>query len=197
MLTLILIGITVIISYSCFNNRYLFQQLAFIPYLIKRENEWYRFISHGFVHADTLHLLVNMITFYSFGSYMEQVFIYFGFSKYIFLLLYFGGMVVASVGDYITKKDNAYYVSVGASGAVSAVLFSAIFFNPWDKILLFMVIPIPGILFGVLYLVYCQYMAKQSVDNINHNAHFYGAVFGFLFPLMMEPSLFYHFLSRL
>lgn len=196
MITYIIIGLTVIVSYVCFSNRELFEKLAFIPYLAVKEKQWYRLITHGFVHADTTHLLVNMFTFWSFGTYMEELFVYAGFGKWGFLLLYFGGMIVASIPDVLKQKNNPYYVSIGASGAVSAVLFSSIFFDPWGKILLFAVIPIPGILFGVLYLIYCQYMAKRAGDNINHNAHFYGAVYGFLLPAIMNPSLIELFLSH-
>jgi len=195
-MTYLIIGITVIVSFLCFGNRALFEKLAFIPYQVVRDKQWYRLISHGFVHADTVHLLVNMFTFWSFGVYMERLFAHLGHGSVSFLILYFGGMIVASLHDLITKKDNPYYISIGASGAVSAVLFSSIFFDPWGKILLFAVIPIPGILFGVLYLVYCQYMARQAGDNINHNAHFYGALFGFLFPLFLNPSYIYEFLSH-
>jgi len=161
-----------------------------------KNNQWYRLVTHGFVHADTMHLLINMFTFWSFGTYMEDLFVYIGFGRASFLILYFGGMIVASLHDIIKQKNNPNYVSIGASGAVSAVLFCSIFFEPWGKILLFAAIPIPGIVFGVLYLVYCQYMAKRAGDNINHNAHFYGAVFGFVFPLILRPSLIEVFLSN-
>ena len=87
-------------------------------------------------------------------------------------------------------------MSVGASGAVSAVLFTAIFMSPWQRIYLFAAIPIPGIVFGVLYLIYCQYMARRGGDRVNHGAHFYGAVYGFLFPVFIDPGLANHFLDQ-
>lgn len=195
-MTYIIIAITVIVSFVCFSNRALFEKLALIPYMVAKNNQWYRLVTHGFVHADTMHLLINMFTFWSFGTYMEDLFAYIGFGRASFLILYFGGMVVASLHDIIKQKNNPNYISIGASGAVSAVLFCSIFFEPWGKILLFAAIPIPGIVFGVLYLVYCQYMAKRAGDNINHNAHFYGAVFGFVFPLILKPSLLEVFLSN-
>lgn len=196
MVTYILIGVTVVVSYMCFNNRGLFEKLALIPYVVVRKNQWYRLISHGFVHADTMHLLVNMFTFWSFGTYIESAFGYLGFSTWAYLGLYFGGMIFASVYDIAKKSNNPYYISIGASGAVAAVLFTSILLNPWGKILFFAVIPIPGILFGVLYLAYCQYMAKRGGDNINHNAHFYGAVFGFVYPILLEPALWRGFISH-
>lgn len=196
MITYIIIAATIAISVICFNNRALFDKLSLKPYCVIHAREWYRLISHGFVHADWMHLFVNMFTFWSFGQYMEQTFSYIGFGSWAFLLLYFGGMLAASINDLIRYRNASWYTSIGASGAVSAVLFSAIFLNPWDKILLFAVIPIPGILFGVVYLAYCQYMAKRGGDNINHNAHFYGAVYGFIFPVLLEPELFQLFINH-
>ncbi len=196
MITYIIIGITVIVSFLCFNNKVLFDRLSFNPYRIMKSNEWYRFITHGFVHADMTHLFVNMFTYWSFGTYIEEGFQYLGFGIGGYLALYFGGMIAASLYDLIKRRNDPYYASIGASGAISAVLFTSIFFDPFGKILLFAIVPIPGIIFGVLYLIYCQYMAKQTGDNINHNAHFYGAVYGFIFPLLLQPSLIHSFLSH-
>ncbi|MBQ7824540.1 MAG: rhomboid family intramembrane serine protease [Bacteroidaceae bacterium] len=196
MITYIIIAVTVLVSWRCFNRPELLNKLALIPFRVVHNNEWYRLLSHGFVHADTTHLLVNMFTFWSFGTYLETLFERVGFPVWAYPILYFGGMIAASLYDVIKRRNDPYFVSVGASGAVSAVLFSSIFFDPWSKILLFAVIPIPGIVFGVLYLIYCQYMDKRAKDRINHNAHFYGAVFGFIFPLFLNPSLIYVFLSH-
>lgn len=196
MFTDLLIIVTAAVSIVCFNKYQLFEHLSLKPYRVVQHQEWWRIITHGFVHADWIHLLVNMFTFWSFGGYIETAFEYLGFGKWAFLTLYFGGMIAASISDIIRYRNAEWYTSIGASGAVSAVLFAAIFLNPWDKILLFAIIPIPGILFGVLYLAYCQYMARQGGDNINHNAHFYGAVFGFVFPILLEPRLFQMFLSH-
>ena len=197
MLTYLIIGTTVAVSFICFSRRNLINKLSFNSYAIRKRNEWYRVITHGFVHADTMHLLVNMFTFWSFGTYMESLFVNIGFGQWGFLGLYFGGMIFSSLYDLIKYRDNMYYQSIGASGAVSAVLFASILFNPWGIILLFAVIPVPGIIFGILYLIYCQYMAKQSADNINHNAHFYGAIYGMGFPIALQPSLMHVFLNQL
>lgn len=193
MVTYAIIAITVVVSFLCFNNRQLFEKLALNPYRVVHAHEWYRVITHGFVHADGTHLFVNMFTYWSFGTYIEKVFEVADWGTGYYLLLYFGAMVIASVPDLIRYRNASWYRSIGASGAVSAILFTSIFLNPWDKILLFAVIPVPGILFGVVYLIYCQYMAKRGGDNINHNAHFYGAVYGFIFPLFMNPGCFLFF----
>ena len=197
MTTYLIIIVTVIVSIACFSNENLFRRLAYSPYRIIHYREWHRIITHGFVHADWMHLIVNMFTFLSFGVYVEKWFASMGFGNASFLLLYFGGMIAASLYDLWKYRNNQYYSSIGASGAVSAVLFTAIFLDPWSKILLFAVIPIPGIIFGLLYLFYCQYMAKRGEGNINHNAHFYGAVYGFVFPVLMEPDLFHVFIQQL
>lgn len=195
-ITYVIIAVTVAVSIACFSNGQLFDRLSLKPYRVVHAREWYRLITHGFVHADGMHLFVNMFTFWSFGQYIESAFAYLGFGTWAFLVLYFGALIIASVSDVVRYRNASWYTSIGASGAVSAVLFTAIFLNPWEKILLFAVVPIPGILFGVLYLIYCQYMARQGGDNINHNAHFYGAVFGFVFPIFLEPRLFQVFLNH-
>lgn len=197
MITYIIIGITVVVSFLCFNQPALMQKLSFIPYRVLRNHEWYRIITHGFVHADMMHLLVNMFTFWSFGVYIESGFMQIGFGEIGYVALYFGGMIAASLYDLVKRRYDPAYASVGASGAVSAVLFTSIFFDPWGKILLFAILPVPGILFGILYLVYCQYMGKQNKDHINHNAHFYGAVYGFIFPVLMNPSLIQVFFTQI
>ncbi len=197
MITYAILIATVVVSIACFSNGSLFNKLSYSPYRMVHANEWYRIISHGFVHADWVHLFVNMFTFLSFGLYVENFFSSMGFSGGSFILLYFGGMIAASLYDLWKYRDNRYYTSIGASGAVSAVLFTAIFLHPWDKIYLLAIVPIPGIVFGFIYLWYCQYMAKRGGDNINHNAHFYGAVYGFVFPILLEPGLLQVFIQQL
>ncbi|MDR2938677.1 MAG: rhomboid family intramembrane serine protease, partial [Prevotellaceae bacterium] len=197
-MTLTIVIITVLVSIACFRRRDVFEKLLLSPYRVMHNREWWRVITHGFVHADYLHLAVNMLVLYSFGEAVE---LWLGattnFPKLHYFVLYFGGMVVAGIPDLVKRKEVYHYASVGASGAVSAVLFAFIFFQPWSKLLLMGVIPIPGIIFGPLYLWYSSYMARRGGDNVNHDAHFYGAVFGFVYPLFVEPSLLQHFLSEL
>lgn len=202
MVTYVIIFVTVIVSIACFNNSKLFNSLSLNPYRVVKYNEWYRLITHGFVHADYTHLIVNMLVFLSFGVYVEQLFKTIARAEMIgngvvdYLLLYFGGMIVASIHDMVKNRKNPLYTSIGASGAVAAVIFTSIFFNPWGKIYFFAVVPIPGIVFGILYLAYAQYMSRRGGDNINHNAHFYGSLYGFIFPLLMNPSLIDEFLRN-
>lgn len=195
--TLIII-ITIIVSMLCFRNRDLFYRLSLNPYNITRRNQWERVLTHAFVHADYMHLFINMLVLWSFGRQMEMVASMLGGARnYWFLALYIGGIIVSSIPDIIKYKDNPYYNSIGASGAVSAVVFSSIFITPWKSILLFGVIPIPSIIFGALYIWYENYSSRHSNDNINHNAHIWGAIYGFIFFGLMEPGLFLSFFGKL
>lgn len=198
-MTIILIAITSLISIAAFSRTDLMDKLQFNASQIYHRKEYYRLISHGFVHANWEHLIVNMIVLLSFGQAIEEYFEY-GFGRMAnayFLMLYFGGMIVSNAYALIKHRNNYYYNAVGASGAVSAVLFAAIFFEPWDKIYFFGVIPVPGIVFAVLYLVYSYYMSRKQNDNIAHDAHFLGAVFGFIFPILLNFQYLERFLDKL
>lgn len=194
-ITFLIIAVTVLVSMFCFKSSELFSALSLNPYRMVEKKEWWRILTHGFVHGDYVHLMINMLVLYSFGSYVESYFKTLGALGVInnpvaaYLILYFGGMVFSTVHDLVKNRKDPYFSSIGASGAVSAVVFSTIFFEPWGKILLFGVIPIPGILFGVLYMAYSQCRARQEKDNINHLAHFYGALFGFVFPVLLSHEL--------
>jgi len=200
--TIVIIALTVLVSIFCFNSGPLFEALSLKPHRVIDDRQWYRVVTHGFVHADYAHLAINMLVFFSFGSVVESTFRALhaagmaGNATVSYLLLYFGGMALATVRDLIKNRNNPYYTSVGASGAVSAVLFASIFFDPWARVYFFGVLPIPGLLFGVLYLAYSHYSGLRGRDRVNHFAHFYGAVYGFLFPLAMNPRLIHDFLSH-
>ena len=193
----LILAATVIISFIAFNNGELMFKSFFIPTHIKDRKEYWRFFSHGFVHADMNHLLFNMLTLFFFGPYVEQLFeMVFG-AKYFFLIFYFAALLVSSIPSYYKHKEDQRYRALGASGAVSAVLFTFVAFNPWESIYIFFAIPIPGILFAVLYIWYSAYMSKQNRDNIGHDAHLWGAVFGFVFPFIVKPSLIQLFIKNI
>lgn len=202
-MTILLIVITSIISIAAFNRRELFDKLQLNPYAVYHKKEWYRIISHGFLHADWMHLFINMFVLYSFGNSVESIFKQLAAEGIIkspvlsFVILYFASMIFATIISIKKQKDNYWYNSVGASGAVSAIVFTHIFFFPLRAIELYAIIPIPGIVLGLAYLAYSHYMSKRGKDNINHDAHFIGAVFGFLFPIVLEPKLINIFLDRL
>ncbi|MEI8114733.1 MAG: rhomboid family intramembrane serine protease [Bacteroidia bacterium] len=198
-MTIILILITVVVSYAAFNSRKLMENLQFNASKIIYKREYHRLVTHAFIHANWEHLFVNMIVLFSFGQVIEAFFKYNFGNKYIqyYLLLYFGGILVSNIYALIKHRNNYFYNSVGASGAVSAVLFAAIFFDPWGSILFFMILPIPGIVFAGLYLVYSYQMSMKQKDNVAHDAHFLGALFGFIFPIMLNPQLFTSFIDKL
>jgi len=188
---LIIILITGVVSYMAFNNRYLFDKLKFNAWYIQHDREWYRFFSYGLLHADWGHLLINMFVMWSFSSVVMQFFTRdFGLMAGLyFLLLYVGGVLFATLWDFAKNRENIYYNAVGASGAVAAVVFSSIILYPTGEIF-FILIPvgIPSWLFGILYLIYSAYMGKRNQDNIGHNAHFWGAIFGVFFTLLINPE---------
>ena len=199
-MTIIIIIITVIFSLRAFSDINTFNKLKFNAYAINNNKEWFRFFTHALIHADWMHLLINMFVLYSFGSMVEDFYkFYFGPKAYFyFLTLYIGSIVVSSIPSFEKHKNDAYYNAVGASGAVSAVLFASILFYPTGKIMLILLpVPIPSFVFGILYLVYSAYMAKKKVDNVGHDAHFYGAVFGFLLTILLKPKLFMLFISQI
>ncbi len=184
MITWIIIGVTALISYLAFQNSELMTKLQFNAAKVIHEKDYYRLVSHAFIHANWSHLIVNMLVLFFFGRNIEAYLGYYFGNRAIayFLLLYFGGILVSNIWSLIKHQNNYYYNAVGASGAVSAVLFASIFLNPWEPLYLFAVIPIPGILFAVGYLFYSYQRSKKDTDNVAHDAHFLGAVFGFVFP---------------
>ena len=182
-----------------FRQEGLFYKLQLNPFQIVHKKEYHRLFTHALLHADWAHLIINMIVFFSFGDGVLRYFtFYFGTSApVIFLLLYVLAVVFSSLYSTYKNKDNSAYNAIGASGAVSAVVFANIFFDPWNKIYMFGVIAIPGILFGLFYLAYSYYMGKKGQDNIGHDAHFWGAVFGLIFPVLIKPDLINHFINNL
>ncbi|MBA4408450.1 MAG: rhomboid family intramembrane serine protease [Bacteroidota bacterium] len=198
-MTIILIVITVAVSYAAFNSLKLMELLQFNASKIFYKKEYHRLVTHAFVHANWEHLLVNMIVLFSFGLAIEKYFKYnFGNNHILyFFLLYFGGILTSNIYALFKHRKNYFYNAVGASGAVASVLFASIFFDPWNKIYFFGILPIPGIVFGALYLVYSYQMSNKQKDNVAHDAHFLGSLFGFIFPILLNPRLFEIFLDKL
>lgn len=186
-ITVAIIIFTCLVSISALNNAKLMDDLIFYAPAIAKRKQYYRFLSHGFIHADWLHLGFNMFALYSFGQAVETMLysndcVFESKGKLFYILLYLGGLIVASVPDYLRHKNNYNYKSLGASGAVSAVIFAAIALLPQLPIrFIFIPIDIPGYVFGLLYLVISAYLDKRGGGNINHSAHFWGAAFGLIF----------------
>lgn len=200
--TLIIVIMTGIISYQAFNNPAMRQRLLFHPYSVKKAGELHRFISHGFIHGSWAHLLINLFVLYQFGQIVEQVFVQYvfgpAFGRLAFLLFYIAAIVVSSVPAYFKHQNNAYYGSLGASGATSALVFIYIMLDPWQW---FLFPPLPAIILAIGYLWYSSYMSKRGGDNIAHDAHLYGAVFGLVFAIiafaLFEPLLLENFIGKL
>jgi membrane associated rhomboid family serine protease len=194
-LTITIIILTAVISFSAFGNPKVINDLIFWPPKISKNHQYYRFLTSGFIHADIAHLAFNMITLYFFGRAMEEFYID-RIGKPGFLLFYAFGIVCSEIPSYLKNRNNYNYRSLGASGAVTAILFSFILLSPWSTLLVFF-FPMPAILFAVLYLVYTSYMAKKGGDNINHSAHLWGAIYGVITTIIIEPKVLSLFIYQL
>ncbi len=186
-ITLILVIITVLISLAAFRDAGLTNKLILWPAKMQTPAEYYRLLSSGFIHADSMHLLFNMFTLFFIGSYVESYYRVID-GRFSYLLLYLAGIVVASLPSFFKHRHNHYFRSLGASGGVAAVLFSMVYISPWEGLYIFGILPIPSIVFAILYLVYSAYMSRRGGDHINHDAHFWGAVFGFVFTWIVSPQ---------
>lgn len=198
--TIIIIAITCLISIPAFKNRRLFDQLKHHPYTEKREKEYYRWLTSGFLHGSEMHLGINMFVLYQFGTTVENEFQgIFGSTTgaVLFLVMYLLTIVLADAPTYFKHQDNPRYAAIGASGGVSGILMSYVLFDPWAMLGLYFVIPMPAIVFAVLYLWYESWAAKNSKDNIGHDAHFWGAIAGIVITLIFKPSIYMGFVSKL
>ena len=199
-MTFAIIALTAIISFLALNNEALFARLRFNAWDVKHNNHWYRFFTYGLIHADFFHLLVNMLVLFSFGRIVESYFavLFPEKAKFYYLLMYAGGLILSVLPAFGKHKNDVFYNAVGASGAVAAILFSAIILHPTGSIYLFFIpIPIPAPVFGVLYIAYEYYMSKRANDNIGHDAHLWGAIFGIVFTIALKPALAAWFFSEI
>lgn len=195
-ITFILIAVTCVVTLLAFRSPALAGRLILWPPAIDRHKQYDRLLTYGFIHADFWHLLFNMVTLFFFGRVMENIITELSGSSLTYVGFYFAALVVSILPTYLKHQKDPNYRSLGASGAVSAVLFAFILINPWATIGVFF-IPMPAIVFAVLYIGYSIWMDKRGGDNINHGAHLAGAAFGVLFMLAMEPRILGHFLQTL
>ncbi|WP_343522579.1 rhomboid family intramembrane serine protease [Pedobacter sp.] len=184
---------TIITSLYAFYDHSLYGKFMLHPYSVSKGQNVYTLITSGLVHADWMHLFFNMFTFYAFAFTLESLM-----GSWRFGILYFLGLVLSDLPTVIKHKDHFNYNSLGASGAISAVLFSYILYNPMSKIyIMFIPIGIPAVLFGILYLIYCAYASRNSRDHINHDAHFFGALTGLIFTIIFVPGILQNFIAML
>jgi membrane associated rhomboid family serine protease len=198
-LTIILIIITCGISYYALNNYSLMEKLILNPSKVTKKNEYYRFITSGFVHADYGHLIFNMLTLWFVGEGIERLFAaLFGVNgTYYFLILYILGIVASDIPTFLKNKHNSNYNSLGASGGVAAVLFAAILYAPLMDIYLYFFIQLKAFIFGILFLGYSFYSDRKGGGYINHSAHMYGALFGMVFMAVVYPPAVPNFISQI
>lgn len=211
-ITLIITAVTVIASLYGFSNPEKIRQLLMNPYAVVNHKEYKRVLAHGFLHADYIHLFFNMFIFYQFGEMVELVFTslgefrsVFGFDHFwgvttgriLFAVLYFGAIVAGALPSLLKHRNNPDYNSLGASGAVSAILIVFILMFPMAQLALFFIIPMPAFVAGILFFIYEGYMNKRGGTGIAHDAHLYGAVFGLVFMTIAVPGVWEVFLKQL
>ena len=199
-ITYLLIAVIVITSFYAWNKPNVFQKWLMNPYLINKQREYHRFLTSGLIHSNYGHLFLNMLALFFFGRNVEMVFGYIlGPSGKIILIIFFLlGIVVSDIPTYLKYKRLPHYNSLGASGGVSALVFSSIMFFPLQKIyIMFIPFGIPGFIIGILYLAYSYYQSKNMSDGINHDAHFYGAVFGVVFTIIISPGSLANFIQEI
>ena len=198
-MTVILVIATSIISYQCFQRPYLKQFWAHHPYSVKNRREYYRLISSGFVHGSWTHLLINMFVLWMFGEHIERYFTQIWepwIGRLLFVGVYLLTIILANIPSQFSRQDQIGYFSLGASGGVSGIVFIFILFHPWEKLYLYFVLPIYAIVGGALYLIYSHWASRNSRDNIDHSAHFWGALWGVALTIILEPQLVNLFWSR-
>jgi membrane associated rhomboid family serine protease len=185
---LIILVVTVFASYQAMNRPALKEQLLYHPYRVKAFNEWHRTVTHAFVHADFTHLALNGFVLFQFGARLEGL-MQQTLGAAFFPLLYFGGIAFAAIPGMVRHHDNPNYRSLGASGAVSAVLISYILYFPTAELLLFFIVPLPAFIVGLLFFVYEHQMDKRSAGHIAHDAHLWGGLYGLLFTVVTSPQV--------
>jgi membrane associated rhomboid family serine protease len=228
MVTTALLAVIVLFSLYCFADPAKLQKYMFHPYSINKFGEHYRFLSHAFIHGGLMHLGLNVFCLYIFGYAIEESYYRFEngqsiglyvtlfcdnfndpeqvqrgikLAKVAYLGLFTGGIYAASITEYFRNRNNPYYSSLGASGAIEAIIFSYIIIKPADKLYLF-TIPMPAWLLGILFLGGSYYMSKRKTgdpeaDRIGHEAHFWGAIFGIIYTIILKPSLFVGFFEAI
>ena len=198
--TLIIIIFTCIISIQAFSRMDIFEKLKHHPYTELRQKEYYRWLTSGFLHADYVHLGINMFVLWQFGTVVEREYqVEFGSNvgMFLFLLMYLSAIVFADLPTFRKHQNDPMYAAVGASGAVSAVLFTYILYYPWAQLSLYGIIPFRAIVGGVAYLIYEQWASSNAKDNIGHDAHFAGAIYGMLFTVLLKPSVYNDFVDQI
>lgn len=186
-ITIIIVIITTLVSMGGFRNQKIIDDLIFYPPAVTKQNQWYRFFTCGLIHADWGHLFFNMLSLYLFGRFVEDAFgeLFGMYGKWVYLLLYITALLFSLLPTFAKNKHNHFYRSLGASGAVSAVIFAGLMLTPTLGIFIFFIpIPIPGFIFAPLYLIISAIMERKGNDNVNHSAHIWGSIYGLVFVII-------------
>lgn len=179
--------------YALYGNQKLYYTWILNPYQVVNNKKYLQLLTSGFLHADVMHLIFNMLTFYFFAFKLEMII-----GSFMFFVTYLGSLIAGNLYTVWKKKDDYNYGSVGASGAISGVLFSYILFFPTSSLMIFPVpFPIPSWLFGLLYLAWTYYASRHSYDIINHYAHLFGAIGGIVITLLSNPMVINTFIEQL
>ncbi|MFN3848644.1 MAG: rhomboid family intramembrane serine protease [Spirosomataceae bacterium] len=188
---------TVLLSLYAWQKPQIFYGWMLNPPAVDR-GQYFRFVTSGFIHADYMHLFFNMFTLYNFGGYIEQLMqARFGpeVGRAAYLLFYIVAIIASDIPSYLKNRGNPNYNSLGASGAVSAVVFGAILFFPTAQLLVFF-IPMPAFIYAFLYLAYTYYEMRRGLGYVNHSAHWWGSIFGVIVMVALYPDVVPHFISE-
>lgn len=197
--TLILIVVTVAASVYAWSKPEIQQKWMFNPFVVHNARQYYRFLSSGFIHSNSMHLLFNMIALFFFGGVIERIYenTFGGIGIVLYLITYLAGIIVSNIKTYLKYKDSSYYNSLGASGGVASILFASILYRPTASICLYFAICIPAFILGAIYLIYSYYSGKRMSDNVNHDAHLFGSLFGIVFTILLRPTVLIEFFERI
>lgn len=197
--TLVLMVVTAASSIYGWNNPNVQNKWMFNPYAVYHGKQYYRFLSSGFIHSNTMHLIFNMIALYFFGGVIERIYekTFGGIGTIFYLTTYLVGIIVANLKTYYDHRNSSFYNSLGASGGVASVLFASILYKPTVGICIYFVICIPAFILGAIYLIYSFYFGKRMADNINHDAHLFGAIFGIVFTILLRPAVIIQFIQQI
>jgi membrane associated rhomboid family serine protease len=192
--SIIIFFLTIAVSlYAWYGKSNIYDNWALSPWEFIHNNKWYLVITKGFIHADFMHLIFNMMTYYFFAFRLEETV-----GSFAFFIIYFGSLVLSDISTIIKNRNNSGYRAVGASGAIAGIIFSYVLFDPTSKLMIFLIpIGIPAPIFALLYLAYCYYASRKSYDQINHEAHFWGALTGLAITIILFPDVVPYFIHKI